>query len=1334
MADPISLAVIVALLAKSAPAWLDALRGTLLTKGKEVVVEKGTRFVHNRLHLDEKEQQRHLELALKNALERGLVKFDRLEERDQYRNVLAILAEPGAHSDALRRESLRLLTLSDTPNLAELNEAYNRSLRTRSLSQPKPTSEVDATPYLSSFFEALIAELYADPFFMQQMSDVLKLRSAVSTQRSLAEVVTTLRQIGETLADHYTPEQFERDVQAYVTHIERTFRYLKIVGVVPKDRSSENKDPELNGIFVPLRITAQGIMTNIEEEQSSIVALLEASHHVVLLGGPGSGKSTVTRHLAWSHALANLPTSTTSLSNTPLLSGKPLPLRIELRRLTEDRKHHPDYNFLSYATEVLLGREGVEIDPRMFKELLERKTMLLLFDGLDEVATLDERQRLVEEIEHFALYYPGNRILVTSRPIGYRLAPFSNKWFSEAQVQDFNDEQIRQFLDRWYSHVLRLSPIPREDQQELETLFTALKENARLHKLAENPLLLTVITALHRYERLPDRRVLVYDRCADLLLETWAKLKGTNVRWQGMKMVKEDQYACVAHLGFVLHMRSQKQESGGAETPEDIASDVPTRFMLREIENFLNSRKLIAEVAEQRAEAKRFLELMQIEAGLIVERGSDENGESLYGFVHRTFQEYFAAADVYERYQQEEDPMIISEFLQEHLHDPHWREVILLLLGKLKRKPITVQLRQILEGKIKSRRSKYTDVVQQDLFFVCDCLIEEIAVENEMAGLVISNLSNMIRISPISLQKKEALEYLGKLMQMRQYASLVRGELVALVRQNLITDIRTTIAIAQTLFQNSPEASEEQQLATKTLLHLAQRADQAVEHSIYAAKVLYRCTSKASKERQATFQLLLNLAQRPNFPVEQAIHTISELCWHYFQAPEERHAAFQLLLDFAQRPDLPVEQIVQAAWTLYGHSPATSKEEQLSLQVLLNLAQRLDLSVEQIIEGAETLDALYWSSPVSGQQYLASEMLLHLAQRPNLSFEQRVQVLDACYRCSRPSSKKGLQAFQMLLSLAEYPNLSFEQIIQVANSLYGCSSSEEERQQAFQMLLSLAEYPNLSFEQIIQVANSLFLKSYKRPDIEQQASQLLLHLAQSPGLSFEQQMEVAETLYQCSPSSMEIQKQATHMLLRLAQQTDLSVKQAIYVVQALYQSSPDESEERKQAIHMLMHLVGRPDLPFEQAIHVILAFYQDSHPKSSDRRQNAGVLWQLGQKQDISDYQRLQVATIPLTVKRANYIDRLRAVKMVLSLLQGDEARYYLERYWSSMNLVTRGPSGTLSIDISNEPESKDIPYIAELAGQEMLPFEARDEMYQILRSMVPQFDKIPASNEQSTS
>ena len=58
------------------------------------------------------------------------------------------------------------------------------------------------------------------------------------------------------------------------------------------------------------------------------------------------------------------------------------------------------------------------------------------------------------------------------------------------------------------------------------------------------------MTALHRHERLPDKRVQVYEKCADLLLDTWAKLRNTDIRWRDMKMGKDDQNACIAHLGF----------------------------------------------------------------------------------------------------------------------------------------------------------------------------------------------------------------------------------------------------------------------------------------------------------------------------------------------------------------------------------------------------------------------------------------------------------------------------------------------------------------------------------------------------------------------------------------------------------------------------------------------------------------------------------------------------------------------------------------------------------------------------------------------------------------
>ncbi len=564
---------------KDSLASLDILRDPFLHAVMEHSVEPVVSKMRGAFHLDERDQKRHLELALKNAKERGRSMFQTSWEREQYNAVLQILLEPGTNGDSFRFEALRLLSLSETPDLDALNDLYNHTLRFRTLAQPTPPTEVDAAPYLSKFFDALMTEFYIDPFFKQQLSDTLKLRYAQSMQRSLAEILTTLQQVHEVLAYNYTVEQFEHDIHTYTTHIARIYQSLKLVGVTLKDRSSSNTDPDLNGIFVPLHVTLQGGRLSKEKFDDSIITMLEEHPTIVLLGGPGSGKSTVIRHLTCSHAISYRPHE--ARSDLTILSGTPVPLRIELRRLTEDRRHHPYYNFLSYTTEVLLEREGVKINFQMFEELLERKCMILLFDGLDEVATLDERSRLVEEIEHFAQRYPGNRLIVTSRPIGYELAPFSGEQFSHVQVKEFNNEQVREFLERWYTYVLRLDPLPHNDRQELETLYKTLVQNERLHELATNPLLLTVITTLNRHKRLPDKRVQVYEECANLLLETWAERRGKSEHWH-LYMTERDQRACVAYLGSVLHERSQENRG--------LTSDVSLEFLQHQIEQFLKNQ------------------------------------------------------------------------------------------------------------------------------------------------------------------------------------------------------------------------------------------------------------------------------------------------------------------------------------------------------------------------------------------------------------------------------------------------------------------------------------------------------------------------------------------------------------------------------------------------------------------------------------------------------------------------------------------------------------------------------------------------------------------------
>ncbi len=1155
MADPISVALTV-FVASNAPSWLASLRGTLLDKGRELAInkgkERGGQLVRNLLHLDEKEQLRHLEQALKNATERGLVAFDTLAQRDQYKDILRTLSQPGPQGVLLRQEIMQLFTLSDKPALAALSDKYNQRQRFYNAAY----QDIDAAPYLSSFFSALLTELYADPYFRMQLSDVLQLRAATSTQQSLFDIVVVLKGIGETLADTYTAQDLMCDIEAYAAYIERTLRNLKIVGVVPKD---QNADPELSGVFVPLRIALSKQTTHVrvpsdeqtshdEEQPDALVAMLEQHPYLVLLGGPGSGKSTATKYLAWAHAAANrsahpVENQLLALTHPSLLSGNPLPLRIELRRLSEERKR-ANYDFLSFVVQVLLKRDGIEINPHMFKELLARRALLLLFDGLDEVATLDERRGLVEEIEHFALAYPGNRVLVTSRPVGYDLTRISHPLFADAEVQSFNDEQIQQFLKNWYTAVLRLSPIPQREQEEMGLLLTTLQANPRLHKLAENPLLLTVITVLHRYERLPDRRVLVYDRCADLLLETWAKLRGTDMRWEDLKLSKEDQYVCVAFLGFVLHKRSQEEVLADNDEPAGMTVDVPSRFLRTNVESFLKERDLIIGRAERNKVASRFIQLVQEEAGLIVERGTAENGEALYSFVHRTFQEYFAAADIYERYQQQEDPAIISEFLMENLHDPHWREVIFLLLSKLKSTPVTNQLRQILQGKIKSHRSAYTEIIQQDLFFICDCLLEEIKVENTLIDAVRLRLSDVVKSSPFPAQRREALEYLGKLAQTRQYIGQGYKELLTFAMDAALDEM-TRLESAQILYISSPALSEERRQANQVLTTLLLHGDLTIDQMRGMADSLDMRSAKGSEAQQLATLMLSMLLTHTNSTVEQMRRTAETLYRSSAEGLEAQQLATSTLRMLLTRQDLTAKQAWETAESLYHNSAEGSDDKQLAISTLRTLLTCEDLAVEQMRRTAESLYGSGVERKELETQQLAASMLSMLLTRGDLTVEQVSETAELLYRISAEGSENEQLATSMLRTLLKRVDLTVEQIREIAEFLYDSSAEgSDDRWLGTSMLRTLLKREDLTVEQIQEIAESLYNSSAEGSDDEQLATSMLRSLLKRGDLTAKQPWKTMEFLYHNSVKGSADKQLATSMLMTLPMCRDLAVEQA----------------------------------------------------------------------------------------------------------------------------------------------------------------------------------------------
>jgi hypothetical protein len=219
----------------------------------------------------------------------------------------------------------------------------------------------------------------------------------------------------------------------------------------------------------------------------------------VLLGAPGSGKTTLMSYFAV--MLAQKKAQTLGLApDTDFL-----PILIRLR----DLSRHRDISILEYINQFARNHLSVKkLPPGFFEYWLEDGRALILLDGLDEIAETAKRYEVVQRIEMFLKQFQQNRAIITSRPAGYRRDFLRTEDFPHYQLQSFDDAKIEEFINRWYDS--RVSD-PIEAQRRKDSLRKALSENDRIQLLARNPLLLTIIALIHRYQFLPRERYKLFD-------------------------------------------------------------------------------------------------------------------------------------------------------------------------------------------------------------------------------------------------------------------------------------------------------------------------------------------------------------------------------------------------------------------------------------------------------------------------------------------------------------------------------------------------------------------------------------------------------------------------------------------------------------------------------------------------------------------------------------------------------------------------------------------------------------------------------------------------------
>jgi GTPase SAR1 family protein len=378
----------------------------------------------------------------------------------------------------------------------------------------------------------------------------------------------------------------------------------------------------------------------------------QISQRTVILGDPGAGKSTLLQYLA----LSWVETKKSEFLENSDFSAR-LPLLIELREYAMAQTH----GFLEF---LHCGR-GVDwqFDQQQLHHHLQSHPTLVMFDGLDEVFDRTTQSAIIDDIIRFSQQYPQTQILITSRVIGYNPERLQHANFRHFTIQPLDTDEIHEFIDRWYTLALGNDP----DKLRLVTrLKDAIANSKAIQNLADNPLLLTMMAILNRRQELPRDRADLYDQASRVLLYHWD----------------------VDHKRLQLPMdaigRREKQEMLRAiayemQTSEEglkgnlISADRLTRILT----DYLREQGF----GEPREKANGLIEQLRHRNWILCDRGANT-----YGFVHRTFLEYFCAMEIVHRFEKSRTltfEQLRDEVFGRHWQDETWHEVLRLICGAI---------------------------------------------------------------------------------------------------------------------------------------------------------------------------------------------------------------------------------------------------------------------------------------------------------------------------------------------------------------------------------------------------------------------------------------------------------------------------------------------------------------------------------------------------------------------------------------------------------------------------------------------------------------------------